>query len=92
MPNNTGPKVQNETRFGRMYLLIMSVPQKVLLHVNQRVPLHNHCHSQSPSDITFCVLWPYVIGMQKFSELSISNRTHSFKIHNFTLIELLVFI
>jgi hypothetical protein len=92
MPNNTGQKIQNEKRFGRMYLFIMSVPQRVLLHVNQRVPLYNHCHSQSPSDIIFCVLWPYVTGMLKFSELSTSNQTHSFKTHIFTLTGPLFFI
>jgi hypothetical protein len=70
MPNKTGQKIQNETHFGRMYLFMMSVSQRVLLHVNQRVPLHNHCHCQSPNNITFCVLWLHVTGMEQFSELS----------------------
>jgi hypothetical protein len=40
--NNTGQKIQNEARFGGMYLFIMAAPQRVPLHVNQRIPLHNH--------------------------------------------------
>jgi len=88
MPNNTGQKIQNETHFGRMYLFM---PHRVLLHVNQRIPLHNHCHCQSPSKITFCVLWLYVTGMQQFSELSAFNLIRSLKTRIFTLIELFFF-
>jgi len=46
MPYDTGQRIQNETRFGRICLFMMSVPQRVLLHANQHAPLHSHCQSQ----------------------------------------------
>jgi hypothetical protein len=51
-----GQKIEtSEVCCARMCLFI-AIPQRVPLHMNKRVPLHNHCHTQPLIQIALCVV------------------------------------